>query len=433
MQQQHVDEVQYTSSVASKEKVGLFAPELLVFHSAYVFDAIKEQGLEVFIESRDPQHIFQGILTANPVAWLQYDPLKQKRNNRHIIYELNPRNFLLEGQLKRFHLLRRFEKLDFLCSQISFFFTLLRKFRLKDVKLVRAEDPRFNGLWGLFVSKLLRKPLIVGVWGNPGRIRATTGRPIMPRLFASCHSEERFEKFVLNRSSLVLAQNEENLHYVRSLGVSEDKLKIIPLEIGIDKHHYLPKHKRVDVRPDLKSLGILNEKLIVCISRLEALKHVDEVINSLCYVSRKRKDFRLLLVGDGSQLGNLRELCFKNGLSHNVVFLGNRSQSWISGLLAISDFAVAPLAGRALLEIALAGCPVIAYDVDWHNKLVIDRQTGILVDNLQTKKLGEGISFMLEHDSEREEMGRRIKLLALNQTSPEIAHKSLSRIYESLI
>ena len=45
---------------------------MLVFHSAYTFDHLKEFGMEIFVQARDAGNFFDEILTVSPVANLQY-------------------------------------------------------------------------------------------------------------------------------------------------------------------------------------------------------------------------------------------------------------------------------------------------------------------------------------------------------------------------
>jgi ABC-type Na+ transport system ATPase subunit NatA len=57
------------------------------------------------------------------------------------------------------------------------------------------KDPRFNDAYGLFCENT-EGLLIVGVWGNSGRIRELTGKTTMLRLFKELITEAHFEIFV---------------------------------------------------------------------------------------------------------------------------------------------------------------------------------------------------------------------------------------------
>ena len=205
------------------------------------------------------------------------------------------------------------------------------------MKLVRAEDPRVNGLYGLFFSRILRKPFVVGVWGNPGRLRELNQTPNMPRLFPTMKSEERVEGFVLNRANIVLAQNQENLNYALNAGVNPKNTQFTQLGVGIDKSHFLPKELRQNVKNDFEMWRAINSTVLICISRLEVSKMVDHAILACKTLRDAGVDFKLILVGDGRESDNLKSLAQKEGLVDQVIFAGNRSQTWIAGALNLVD------------------------------------------------------------------------------------------------
>lgn len=409
------------------------APELIVFYSAYTFKFLKEHGLDVYVTSRDVSKSFKKILTINPIASLQHQGDSGCIFVRPLTYSLDDRNEILEGTASRFRLLSRFPHLNFILGQASCLIYIFTRYDLRNVKLIRAEDPRFSGLWGLIFSRILRKPLITGVWGNPSKIRAATQKPLMPRLFKSIKQEITLERYLLSKSRLVLAQNEENMTYVKSMGVPKNRLRLAPLGVGIDKVHYEDRFGRLDVSSDLLNIGVSQEKIIVCIARLEEMKNVNHAIRSIVFAELDDVPYKLLIIGQGSELENLKNLATSLGIADNVLFLGSRSQIWIAGLLARADLAIAPLSGRALLEIGLAGCPVVAYDVDWHSEIVLTNETGILVPNLDTRALGVAVGCLLKDDSLRKKMGENILCLANKLASPEKQVADQKSMYQELM
>ena len=406
---------------------------LLVFHSAYTFRDLKTRGLEVFVTARDAGKVFDTVLTVNAVASLQYPGAEAETCAPPEFHQLDPRNVILEGRIRRFSLLSKLKFLDFFFAQISIIKAIVLHGRLSEVTLIRAEDPRFNGLYGYFFSRVLRKPLVVGVWGNPARIREDSKSPLMPRLFKSIRAEERVENFVLRRADMVLAQNEENMSYVLDHGVDLNRTLILPLGIGIDACHFAERDNRLDVREDFKQLKVDGKYLIVCVSRLENIKLVDHAIRSCSGLENSKIDFQLLLIGDGRDRDLLAKLANDLGMADRVKFAGNRSQEWIAGALVLADLAIAPLTGRALLEIALAGCPVAAFDVDWHKEIVRSGETGELVEFLNDEALGDAIVHIIENDKLRHHYGEKIRTLALEMAQPAKLAAKQAEIYRLLI
>jgi len=246
-------------------------------------------------------------------------------------------------------------------------------------------------------------------------------------------TEARPEKFVLLRATKVLAQNHENLSYALGVGVLESQTYITPLGVGIHKAHFLAKNDRKNVFNDLRQWGITDHKILVCVSRLETLKMVDHAILAAKVVKYSGIPFKLILVGDGREYDNLIRLAYTSGLQDEVIFAGNRDQKWIAGLMTHANINLAPLCGRSLLEASLAGVPAVAYDVDWHNEIVIPGGTGELVTNLDFSSLGHACVRLLEQPDYACELGRNIKNLAISLADPEIMVRKQAEIYSELI
>lgn len=409
------------------------AKRMLVFHSAYTFDFLKKFGMEVFVQSRDAGNFFESVLTVSPIATLQYAQDDPRNFSAPEFLQLDSHNIILEGRVGRYRVLRRFKHLNFLIAQTSLIFKIVRYGKLSELVLIRAEDARFNGIYGYIFSKVLQKPLVMGVWGNPGRLRKLNGKPNMPKLFPSNRAEERVERFLLRRASIVLAQNTENMSYALEVGVNPSKTRITPLGVGIDKVHFLPLESRREISADLINWGVKEEFILFCISRLEALKMVDHAIRACKVLSDSNILFKLILIGDGRQRGELEALAADLGIAANVIFAGNRSQEWIAGLMRYAHLNVAPLCGRALLEASLSGCPAVSYDVDWHDEIVRSGVTGELVKNLDYGAMGEAIRKLLLDDGLRAEMKVNIQSLALQLASPERIAAEQVKIYSDLL
>ena len=409
-----------------------FAKKMLDFHSAYTFDYLKASGMEIFVQARDAGDFFEEILTVSPLASLQYPKEDLSNYSKPEFFTLDHKNRILEGRVARYRFLRKIPFLNFALAQMSLLFTIFRHGNLRGVKLVRAEDPRLNGLYGYIFSKILRKPFVVGIWGNPGRLRELNQVPNMPRLFPTMKSEERLEKFILRRADAVLAQNQENLNYALHAGVDPAKTHFTQLGVGINKAHFMPSDQRMNVKGDFDEWGVKDALVLVCISRLESLKMVDHAILASKILKDVGEDFRLILIGDGRELENLRNLARKEGLGAEIIFAGNRSQEWIAGALNFVDINVAPLCGRSLLEASLSGLPAVSYDVDWHSEIVIPDLTGFLVPNLDFHAMGRAILELCRDKNLRERMSKSMHKKAFELASPEKIAQRQKKIYEEL-
>ncbi len=406
---------------------------MLVFHSAYTFEYLKEFGMEIFVQARDAGNLFEEVLTVSPIANLQYGPENPLHFSKPMFYSLDSKNIILEGKTSRFRILKRFPVLNFFLAQTSLLYTIFKSGQLREVQLVRSEDMRLNGIYGLFFSRILRVPFVVGIWGNPGRLRRDNQKPNMPQLFPSMRSEEIVEKFVLRRASAVFAQNTENMSYAFEAGVTSDKTYFTQLGVGLDKSHFLPREARRNVKVEFESWGIKEEIIIACVSRLETLKMVDHAIKSCSVLVSYNINFKLLIIGDGRELKNLKLLAKELDLIDKIIFTGNMPQEWIAGAFNHIDINVAPLCGRSLLEASLGGVPAVAYEIDWHADIVKSGETGYLVPNLDIAELGNKVLELCLNHELRIQMGQNILAKASELANPKIIANRQKSIYLDLI
>jgi glycosyltransferase involved in cell wall biosynthesis len=147
-----------------------------------------------------------------------------------------------------------------------------------------------------------------------------------------------------------------------------------------------------------------------------------------------KSSFKLHLIGGGEKESELRQLSRDLKIENKVIFHGGKSQEWISRFLPNMKLAIAPLSGRALLEIALSGLPVVAYEVDWHNEIVIQNETGFLVEYRNIELLSHEIEkFFALPESQRLKMGEKMRIKALSLCDRDTLRKSQNYFYQQLI
>jgi len=384
---------------------------MLVVDSAYCYEDLRSRQLENFVLARDPGKYFTNILTIHPFAGVQFSSKLDKKAlyGQPGTYRLDVRNIFVEGKRGRFVWLKRFEKFNYALSLISVLrivFDLHKKYKFD---VVRAEDALVNGFIAWIISSLTRTPLIIGIWANFDAIRRDTQGPIMPRLFKSVRLEKRWEKFILSRAQVVLVGNLDNREFVLGKGVSSSKIEVLPVVFNLNEYHLIEPSQRLSIESDLILLGIKNEHLIICISRLEPVKLVDHVLRAIPYIQSHERNFRVLILGEGSQLDELIELCRELSISEKVVFCGNRSQDWISRLLVHGGIVVSPLTGRALAESAMAGAAIVAYDMEWQGELIQTNVTGELVPHHNFVAMADSISRYLNDLPYMKRMGAAVR------------------------
>lgn len=182
-------------------------------------------------------------------------------------------------------------------------------------------------------------------------------------------------RYGINKSSITTTVS-ESLRQETIERIQPDK-EIRTIYNFIDERKYLPTNPGT-----LKSdLGIRdNEKVIIHISNFRKVKRVQDIIMSFKEIASSI-DAKLLLVGDGPEEMDMKELVVKMGIKDKVIFTGKRDD--LPELLAISDvmfhLSEKEAFGLVLLEALACGVPCVATDVGGIPEVIEDGVNGFLV------------------------------------------------------
>jgi glycosyltransferase involved in cell wall biosynthesis len=404
---------------------------LLVFHTAYNFKEMKSRQLEIFYSSNLLGEFFDKIIFVHPFANYS-DYLESKEifsgTTTNI---LNSRLIFIEGSTQRFKWLSRLFKVNFIIAQLDLFLKLRSYLRSNSITFIRAEDPRLMGIWGVVFSKILRRPLLIGSWGNPDLNRMLTGGPMYRKFLKWNWLEVRIERYVLPRATLGLAQNRDNLNFLLRNGVKEANARIFPLGNAVHQVHFSEPSTRQQYNLVVELKSNPNLKILGCVSALERRKIIEDVLLVTSYV-KNFFDVRVIIAGDGSARAYYEALTLELGISQEVIFLGNIDQLSLANLLPKIDVMLSPLTGRALVESLLSETPIVAYDIDGHSELIVDGDTGLLVPFRDWKSMANSAVYLLGNTEISENLGKNGRRLALEKMNPEEIIIRQKRVYQDI-
>ena len=402
---------------------------LLVFQIAYSYQDMVDRNLTIFFTSKDLGGYFQRVITVHPISdyskMLETEPDFGKVN----FTQHDKNHIFVEGRVARYHFLRYFKTINFLLAQLDLFLAIRRY--TKDIKIdfIRAEDPRFNGLWGVLFHKLTKAPLFVGNWGNPRVIRALTGRPLMPRFFKKIWLETFIEKKIFNQADCVMAQNADNLQFVLDYGIDRKKTAIFKLGNAVNNCHFVNPRERKPVLIPLLSDLKPGTKMLLCAFVIEKRKILEDAFEVLS-VLKGEFDIKLVVAGDGSAREFYTKYRDDMKLTNDVILLGNVPQETLSYLMVKADVILSPLTGRALTESVLSSTPVVAYDIDCHPELIESGVTGELVPFRNWKEMADKTRLLLRNQEYSERIGRAGRENALKFMDPRTINESQIKVFE---
>ncbi len=295
------------------------------------------------------------------------------------------------------------------------------------------------------IIALLRKEKIDIVHSHSGCIfyGAVAGR--LANVNGIIHTDHG--RLLPDKRSLIFEDKLSSFFLNKFVGVSEELTKYLKNTVGIKEKKLLTVINGVDTdifRPingiykkELRTtLGIASdEKVIGTVCRLEPVKNISLLIESMRHIIEKNPDCKLIIVGDGREKEKLIKLTKELHLSKNIKFLGERSD--IDKIMGIFDIFVLPSLSEGtsmtILEAMASGLPVIASEVGGNTKLVKDSKNGFLFPLNKPNLLIQRVIDLLTDNEKLETMGLKSRQIAVENFSFDVMKKSYENLYLSLI
>lgn len=169
---------------------------------------------------------------------------------------------------------------------------------------------------------------------------------------------------------------------------------------------------------------------LVFVGRLDPIKGVPVLFEALERVQKTRSDVTLDIVGGGSLMNDLQDRA--NSLS-GITFHGYLSQTEVAERIANADALVLPSFAEGLpvvyMEALASGRPVIATDVAGVSELVVDGETGCLIQPNDPDALAQAINALADSPETRRAMGDAGRMAVLEGFDISEEAKRMKTLY----
>lgn len=386
---------------------------ILYIDSAYTLKEAKARGMMGFLLARDASGLFERVWSVHPIADLNDAELTQIR-----IHKIGRKYALIEAKAFLWRLPPLLAPVNLIISQLALYHVLARVVRKHRVSVVVGVDPFLSGLLALAVARSTKRPLVIRISGNHDDVYEASGALAMPRLLRTHWLQKAVERFVLRRADLVTAINQNNLDYARANGAKE--LAIMPISANIEAIHRVDPAKRRGSGPLLKRLGVKpGLPALLYVGRLLELKHPDDAVRAMAEVLGQHPGAVGIIAGSGEIEARLKALATELGADDTIRFAGLLDQNELS-LLIPHSILLSPSAGQmAVLEAALGGAPIVAYDCDFQSEFITDGVNGFMVRFRDWRAMADRAEALLADKELYKRMSAANRRTALNYMEPE--------------
>lgn len=164
---------------------------------------------------------------------------------------------------------------------------------------------------------------------------------------------------------------------------------------GVDLNKF--QNMRLDIEAYRKTLNLDSDtRVLLAIGRFNEQKDYPNLLRAIEFLSKKRKDFKLIIAGDGELRPIIQDMIHHMELDNIVSLLGNRND--IPELMAISDIYVlsSEYEGLPTVLIEAMSCEKFIVATDCGGSREILGDTGILVSTKDSIALANAINKALE-------------------------------------
>jgi glycosyltransferase involved in cell wall biosynthesis len=320
-------------------------------------------------------------------------------------------------------------KMQLLPYMVSSFSTALKVSIKNNVDIIHAHWFFPSGLIGVFVKKLIHRPLVLTGYGVE---------------FFLVKRKYRWLSFLMRW----IASNADECVFISNAvreaagNIGVRRSTVIPY--GVDTEKFTSMHlERWKVNTLKKKYKICGEKIILAVGRLVERKGFHFLIEGMPSILKSVPNAVLVIVGNGPEKRVHINQAHKLGLDDKVKLISDVPQSDLLLLYNICDVFVLPSIvdkegdqegfGIVLCEAMACGKPVVSTRTGGIPDIVKDGKNGILVEQKSVKELSRAVLDVLGNQKLAEKLGNRGRISVKRKFSFGCIAKAYISIYKALL
>lgn len=216
---------------------------------------------------------------------------------------------------------------------------------------------------------------------------------------------------------------------IQHLGLDSDKVVEIPNGIDLNRYN-LDISNRSSIR---RELGLNPDSIVIgSVGNLNKTKNFKLLIHIAKLISKNHNNVQFIIFGDGEERNELEKMVTELGLSGLFIFHGY-SADIPRSLTALDIFALTSHSegfGLAVAEAMAAGLPCATFDVGALGELIIDGQSGFLIQSGNIKAFEVALNSLINSVDLRSRIGQTAQERAKELFSVELMVQRYRDLYD---
>jgi|SRR5579883_129804 glycosyltransferase involved in cell wall biosynthesis len=257
---------------------------------------------------------------------------------------------------------------------------------------------------GVFVAKLCRIPIVLEV-NSPFAIEQSRDKHIRLNRLA-----QLVETWTCNAATRIIVVSTPLKRILAGAGVSADRIEVMPNGVRMETFVQQP-------APDglRNSLGLGPEtRIIGFVGWFRKWHGIEMLLDAFRISGVAKQGVKVMLLGDGQAMADLRQYVAENGMQQDVIFTGPLPHHEVPAYLNLIDIAVQPAANEyccpmKILEYMALGKPIVAPRQANIEELLRNGQEARLFEPGNAGSLAEALRAMIADLPAAQRMGERAR------------------------
>jgi|HubBroStandDraft_6_1064221.scaffolds.fasta_scaffold177137_2 glycosyltransferase involved in cell wall biosynthesis len=254
---------------------------------------------------------------------------------------------------------------------------------------------------GVLLGKWLKRTVVLEVNELAGFTRARG--LIMERL------ARKMDAWVFSRADHVLCVSRVLADETRQRGARSASVHVLPN--AIDANRFRSRGPAESLRA---RLGLEGSIVIGHVGLFYRWDRLDVLIEAVKSIRERHPEIKVLLVGDGPEMENLKRIAFRLGMERAVIFSGPVPRDDVPAYIDAMDICVLPDSNAfgspiALFEFMAMGKPCVVPDLGPMRDVIDDAVTGIMFPHADYGALEKGLVRFIEDSALRTQVGARAR------------------------
>ena len=292
-----------------------------------------------------------------------------------------------------------------------------RFLRENKIEIIHTHD-FYTNVFGITAARLAGVKLKIASKRETGGMRSRAQRII--------------ENGIFKTSDKIVANSEAVKNYLIAEGINKNKINVI--FNGLDFERLKP--QTTDRAKICAELNLPTDKKIKFITLVANLRHTVKnqplFLRAAAKVLDKFPDAHFVLAGEGELKSDLEILAKELKVNNNVHFIGRCTK--IPELLSVSSVGVLTSFNEgfsnSILEYMAAGKPVVATNVGGASEVIMENETGFLIESDDDEMLSNRLIELLEDEEKAARFGAKGCEIVKEKFSIEHQIKKTLELYE---